>query len=154
MSYVDDNLMSGEEIVHRAHKHWSIFIGPAIWLVIGLWIGSGTFWQGEGWIWLGLLIIILSAIPMLSAVIRYLTNEFAVTTRRVIVKAGFIRRKTIELNHNQVESLEVSQGLIPRLFNAGTIVVNGTGRSRAPADFIFNPMEFRRNALETIDNSQ
>ncbi len=116
-------------------------------------LGGIFFGQGEGWIWLGLLTIILSAIPMLKAVIKYLTNEFAVTTRRVMVKQGFIKRETIELNHNQVESLQVSQGIIARLFNAGTVVVNGTGQTRAPVDFVHRPMEFRRNALETIDNS-
>ena len=153
MSYVDENLISGEQVVHRTRKHWSIFVGPTIWLIIGLVLGGIFFGQGEGWIWLGLLTIILSAIPMLKAVIKYLTNEFAVTTRRVMVKQGFIKRETIELNHNQVESLQVSQGIIARLFNAGTVVVNGTGQTRAPVDFVHRPMEFRRNALETIDNS-
>ena len=152
MSYVDDNLMSGELVVHRAHLHWGIFVGPAIWLVIGLVLGGIFFGQGKGWVWLGLLTIILLTIPMIRAVITYLTTEFAVTSRRVIAKRGLIRRNTLELNHQRVEGLAVNQGVIARVFNAGTIVVNGTGGTRQGIPFISNPMEFRRNALETIDN--
>jgi hypothetical protein len=58
------------------------------------------------------------------------------------------------LNHRQVEGLEVSQGIFERIFNAGTINVNGTGGRPYPVKFIYGPMEFRRNALETIDNTQ
>lgn len=104
MSYVDDNLMSGEQVVPRAHLHWGIFVGPAIWLVIGLVLGGIFFGQGKGWIWLGLLTIILLTIPMIRAVITYLTTEFAVTSRRVIVKAGLVSRRTLELNHNRIEA--------------------------------------------------
>lgn len=77
----------------------------------------------------------------------------AATSRRVIAKRGLIRRNTLELNHQRVEGLAVNQGVIARVFNAGTIVVNGTGGTRQGIPFISNPMEFRRNALETIDNS-
>ena len=71
---------------------------------------------------------------ILLALKRYLTTEFAVTSRRVIVKEGFIRRSTpSELNHNRVEGLAVDQGVFARIFNAGTIwVVMGTGGTKQP----------------------
>ena len=143
----------GEEVLHRAKLHWGIFVGPAILLFIGVIIaisvGAGV--GGGGGTFLALVILFLFAIPILLALKTYLTTEFAVTTRRVIVKEGFIRRIALELNHNRVEGLAVQQGVIARIFNAGTIVVMGTGGSKQPARFIANPMEFRRNALEVID---
>jgi uncharacterized membrane protein YdbT with pleckstrin-like domain len=155
-SYVDSNLMSGEQVVHRARLHWGIFVGPAIILFIGLIIAIvvGAAIGGGGGAFSALVILILFSIPMIRAVARYLTTEFAVTSRRVIVKAGLIRRFTIELNHRQIEGLTLSQGMVARIFGAGTIVVNGTGRTAQPVHFIADVMEFRRNALETIDNSQ
>ena len=153
MSYVDDNLMGGEVVLHWAKVHWGIFVLPAILLFIGVIIaisvGAGV--GGGGGAFLALVILLVFAIPILLALKRYLTTEFAVTSRRVIVKKGFIWRRTLELNHNRVEGLEVHQGVVARIFNAGTIVVNGTGQSRQPIDFIINPLEFRRNALEVID---
>lgn len=153
MSYVNDNLMTGEVVLHQAKLHWGIFVGPAILLFIGVIIaisvGAGV--GGGGGAFLALVILLLFAIPILLALKTYLTTEFAVTSRRVIVKEGFIRRVALELNHNRVEGLAVQQGVIARIFNAGTIVVMGTGGTKQPARFIVNPMEFRRNALEVID---
>ena len=153
MSYVDNNLMSGEVVLHRAKLHWGIFVFPAIILFIGfiIAISAGAGVGGGGGAFLALLILLLFAIPILLALKRYLTTEFAITSRRVIVKKGFIKRITQELNHNRVESLEVHQGVFERIFNAGTIVVRGTGGTPQPVGFIFQPMEFRRNALEVID---
>ncbi len=152
-SYVDANLMSGEQVVHRARLHWGIFVGPAIILFIGLIIAlvAGDAIGGGGGAFTALVILVLFAIPIIRATIRYVTTEFAVTSRRVIVKAGFVKRTTLELNHNRVEGLSVNQGIIARVFNAGTITVLGTGGTRQGVLFILAPMEFRRNALETID---
>ena len=157
MSYVDDNLMSGEQVLHRAVLHWGIFVGPAIVLFIGLLLIAlpiGVAIGGAGGFFTALMIILLFAIPIIRVVITYLTTEFAVTSRRVIVKRGLIGRNTLELNHARVEGLAVRQGVINRIFNAGTIVVNGTGGTRQTIPFIAAPMEFRRNALETIDANQ
>ena len=159
MSYVDDNLMSGEQVVHRARVHWGIFVGPGILLFIGLIIAIsvGAAIGGAGGAIAALVILILFSIPMLNAVITYLTTELAVTSRRVIAKWGFVRRETRELNHRQVESLEVNQGIVARMFNAGNVSVRGSGGTfvggKNGIRYISNPMEFRRNALETIDNS-
>lgn len=156
MSYVDDNLMSGEQVLHRAKLHWGIFVGPAIVLFIGLIIALsvGSRIGGPGGFFAALMIILLFAIPIIRAAITYLTTEFAVTSRRVIAKRGLIGRTTLELNHARVEGLAVRQGVINRIVNAGTIVVNGTGGTRQAIPYIAAPMEFRRNALETIDANQ
>ena len=94
MSYVDDNLTAGERVLHRAKLHWGIFVGPGILLFIGfiiaIAVGAGV--GGGGGAFLTLLILLLFAIPILLALKTYLTTEFAVTSRRVIVKEGFIRR--------------------------------------------------------------
>ena len=153
MSYVDDNLVAGEQVLHRAKLHWGIFVSPGILLFIGVIIaiavGAGV---GGGWgAFLALVILLLFAIPIIRALVVYLTTEFAVTSRRVITKRGFIKRQTLELNHNRVEGLALDQGVIARIFNAGTITVNGTGGTGQKIPFIIRPMEFRRNALEVID---
>lgn len=159
MSYVDDNLMSGEQVVHRARLHWGIFVGPAILLFIGLIIAIsfGAAIGGGGGAFVAFIILLIFAIPLLRAVIDYLTTELAVTSRRVIAKWGFLKRETRELNHRQVESLEVHQGIVARMFNAGNVTVRGSGGTpvggKKGIRYISNPMEFRRNALETIDNS-
>lgn len=155
MSYVDSNLMSGEQVVCRAHLHWGIFVGPAIILFIGLIfaVSMGAVIGGSGGTITAFIILLLFAIPLFRAVATYLTTEFAVTSRRVIAKRGFIGRQTLELNHARVEGLALSQGIFARMFNAGTITINGTGGTRQAIPFIASPMEFRSSALDTIDKS-
>jgi uncharacterized membrane protein YdbT with pleckstrin-like domain len=87
-----------------------------------------------------------------AAVIRY-TTEIALTTKRIIAKVGFIRRDTIDLNHSRVESYNVSQSVIGRLLDYGTVTVSGTGGARTPIRGVANPLAFRRRAAELSDAS-
>lgn len=153
MSYVDSNLMTGEQVIHRARLHWGIFVLPAILIFIGLIIFIAAAVSGGAGAVVGFIVLLIFAIPMIRATITYFTTEFAVTSRRVIVKRGLISRRTLELNHNRVEGLAVNQGVIARIFRAGSIRVNGTGGTNQDVPFIYDPMEFRRNALEIIDAS-
>jgi uncharacterized membrane protein YdbT with pleckstrin-like domain len=71
-------------------------------------------------------------------------GEFAVTSRRVIIKTGWISRRTIELNMSKVESVEVAQDIFARMLGYGTITVIGTGGTREPFSLINDPLGFRR----------
>jgi hypothetical protein len=63
-------------------------------------------------------------------------------------------RHTVELNHGKVESFNVDQSIFGRIFDFGTVVVNGTGGGKTPIPNIDAPLDFRRRAMETIDRSQ
>jgi membrane flanked domain protein len=78
----------------------------------------------------------------------------SLTNKRLIAKAGFIRRQTIELNIDRAESLSVIQGFWGRIFNYGSIVIRGTGGSHAPIPYIARPMEFRQQFNDFIDNEK
>ena len=91
------------------------------------------------------------------AAIHVLTTELALTNRRIIAKSGLIRRNTIELKTNRVESLGVHQGILGRIFNFGSIVVKGVGGSHAPIPYIARPMDFRQqvnNYLDELDDQK
>ena len=90
----------------------------------------------------------LGIIIILSAVFTYISTELAVTNKRVVVKTGFIKRSTIELNLSKVESIQVHQGLFGRILNYGSLVVSGAGNPQAPIPNIADPMSFRRLATE------
>ncbi len=79
----------------------------------------------------------------LSPLVQYLTSEFAVTNKRVLVKVGFISRHTLELLLSKVETVGVDQSILGRILGYGTIVVIGTGGTREPFRAITDPLEFR-----------
>ena len=134
--YVEGALVKDEKIVHVGQiSKWSLWHLIALGVVL-----LPAF--GIGLIFLAL------------AYVRYKSVELAVTTRRVIVKHGFVRRHTVEMNLNKVESIQVEQGLLGRLLDFGTLVVAGTGASHAPLTGIADPMGFRKAFIEAQDGAR
>lgn len=129
-SYVDQVLTKDERVVHVGH--------------ISLWSLSGHIILGA----LLLFVFGLGLIVWASAFIKYKTTELAITNKRVIAKFGFISRRTIEINLNKVESLQVDQGILGRIFNYGTLVIAGAGNPQAPIPGISDPMMFRKAFVE------
>ena len=136
--YVDDNLLPSEQVVFRTSLHPIIFLSSAAVVLAGLVLGIvQTPLAGLSVLGAGLVLLLLNWI-------RQWSSEFAVTNRRVIIKTGWLSRRTIELNMSKVESVEVEQGLVARMLNYGTITVIGTGGTREPFALIADPLGFRR----------
>jgi len=88
---------------------------------------------------------------LLLPVIDYLTSEFVVTNKRVVMKTGLIQRKIFEMNIAKIESVNVLQSIIGRLFNYGTVVIIGTGGSREMYYKISRPLDFK-SAFQKVQN--
>lgn len=153
MSYVDSTLLPGEQVTFRTSIHWSVFIPSVIFVLFGLaFLIAGHRVEAlrvVGWVF-----ILAGGAFWLAAYIRRRSAEFAVTNKRVIVKVGILRRRTIELLLRQVEALEVSQSIFGRIFGYGTLLVIGTGGTREPFDRISAPLEFRRAAQAAASTAQ
>ena len=75
------------------------------------------------------------------------------TNKRVIEKTGFVTRHTIELNVVKIESVQVQQGVLGRMFDYGSIVVAGGGNPFEQVNGIANPLGFRRAFLESQEQA-
>ena len=142
MSYVDEHLLPGERVVYRAHLHKLAFlglIGIAIFLIL-----AGALALGTTVPMLAVVAFAAALVPLVSAYIAYNSSEFAVTDKRVIIKVGFIQRRTVETMLSKVEGIEVNQGVIGRLVDYGTIIISGTGGTKESFRNIAAPLEFRR----------
>ncbi len=80
----------------------------------------------------------------------YKTSEFAVTDKRVVIKVGWIRRRTLETMLSKVEGVGVDQSLTGRMLGYGSIEVTGTGGTREEFTRIADPLEFRRQVQAAI----
>lgn len=153
MSYVESNLMTGESVIYKAKIHWFVFLPGIILTSIGLLLITESR-QGDDSNVFAPIFLLIGFISLFKSFIVRISTELAVTSKRVIAKWGLIRRNTIELNHSKVESFHIDQGIIGRIFDFGTIVINGTGGGKSPISNIDSPMDFRRNAMEAIDKNQ
>ena len=154
MSYVDKNLLPGEQVVYRAHLHWIIYVPAALWALLGIAaIAVAMSVQDMHWIaFLGMLGLLVGAILAAASWIRDKTSEFAVTTKRVVIKLGLVRRYSLELLLRQVEEIRIGLGIRGRILGYGTLIIGGTGGTQEPFDRIANPLEFRRQVQAVTSN--
>lgn len=133
-SYVDGALTEGEHVVY---------------------IGRVSAWSVAHLLFLGVLLLpVLVGLYFLGkALVRWKATEIAVTNKRVIAKFGFIGRRTVELNINRVEGIEVDQSLLGRIFGFGSLTISGTGSEQAPVPGISEPLAFRRAFMAAQDEA-
>ncbi len=136
LSYVSKTLISGEAILHEA---------------------SISLWKQTPLIVTGLLLLPVFGIGFLfwvMAYVRYKSTELAVINKRVVAKFGFISRHTMEMNLVKIETIQVSQSLLARMFDYGSLIISGAGIPREPIPGICQPMEFRRAVMEAQEHSK
>jgi uncharacterized membrane protein YdbT with pleckstrin-like domain len=75
------------------------------------------------------------------------TTEIAVTNHRIIYKTGLIRRDTVEILMDKVESVDVDQSIMGRLLDYGTVTVRGTGAAFKPLQRVAHPIELRNHIM-------
>jgi uncharacterized membrane protein YdbT with pleckstrin-like domain len=147
MSYVQKILLPGERVLYETGLHWIVY-GRAILtfvLAVGLALASGhPAADLTKWLLLAAAAAaLLGLVLFLAAAIRRVSTEAAVTDQRVVFKTGIMARHTIEMNRSKVESVDVDQTLLGRLFGYGTVVLRGTGGTLEPMVGIADPLSFR-----------
>jgi uncharacterized membrane protein YdbT with pleckstrin-like domain len=146
MNYVDSILEPNERVVFRTTLSWTLY-APALLLAICavalLTLGVSFPDLGiVGLIVAGLLAVVAFA-SFIRAWFRRWTTEIAVTDRRIILKRGFIRRHTVEMNMQKVESVDVDQTQLGRIFNYGSVTIRGTGSSFENLRMVDSPLKLR-----------
>lgn len=143
MKYVARILEEGETVTHSAVVHWVIYLPALTFLGITLAVMAASPVEPLTSV-IAFVGICFALVSWLFAFIRRRTTELAVTTKRVIVKTGLIKRNTSELNRDRIEGVSVNQSVLGRILGYGTITVQGTGGGIAPIKMVDNPLKFRQ----------
>lgn len=146
MSYVDEHLLAGEEVVYQTRQHWTIFTLPALVFLLG--VGLLVFLPR--YYIVGVAVVGLALLLLIPPLVRFVTSEYAVTNKRVIVKLGLVQREASETLLSKVEAIAVDQTIPGRLLGYGTVIITGTGGTREGFPRITDPMEFRRQLQAQI----
>jgi uncharacterized membrane protein YdbT with pleckstrin-like domain len=78
--------------------------------------------------------------PLIGALIKVYTSEFAVTNKRVIFKTGFIHRTSLDVFLKNVGGVSVDQDILGRVFDYGAIGVEGVAAKQQKKLFSNNSM--------------
>ena len=145
MSYVQHVLQPGEQVRHISSIHWIVYwpgVAVAVLAVVAYWFGETRYLPGI-WRYAAYALALVAVFLLIQQWFQWWATEIAVTDRRVIYKKGFIRRQTNEMNMDKVESVDVDQSLLGRLFDYGDVVIRGTGEGIEPLRGIDSPLAFR-----------
>jgi uncharacterized membrane protein YdbT with pleckstrin-like domain len=147
MSYVDRVLQPGETILYSATLHWGSYLPAIAFFVAGVGLAIGSMTGSPDYqIPMRIGAVALGALAIIAWIpvsIRRRSTQYVVTDRRVILKRGILSRHTIEMNRSKVESVDVDQTLLGRIFGYGTVIVRGTGGGLEPIRNIADPLAFR-----------
>jgi len=136
--YAQETLSNNEQVIYETKLHWIMF-----WWLIPLYPIAYIIGGGYGQALAGAALILTVGYG-----IKYAACEFTITTKRLIVKVGWISRRTVEMNINKVESVSVDQSILGRMFSYGTITITGTGSTHETFSGIAHPIEMRKAVID------
>jgi uncharacterized membrane protein YdbT with pleckstrin-like domain len=149
MSYIDKNLLPDEKILFRTRKHFMVFFFPAAWVLFSVY--AVTFMQSNP------ILIKLDWVPWLIALLLWsqvaldwVSSEFAVTNKRVMMREGFFTRHTNEMRISAISQVNVDQSLIGQMLNYGTVSINAFGAYDA-FSMVAHPFTFQKYVNEQLD---
>lgn len=154
MSYVIGTLSRDEEIKEVAHLHWINYFTVLLCLALttACVILCLKYNPNENqilYILFGVpaLVFTLSALGFL---LRILTIEMVVTTKRVVCRTGVISVHTEELKIGRIESVEIKQSILGRILGYGTLWFSGTGTGKVSFPNIKNPRGIKSRLEDVI----
>ena len=159
MSFIQDNLLQREKIVHMVRPHWVIFSSPvwACFFAVYLFFFAprnfdfNLLGQWSSYNLITVLLIVAAIYWFLDALIFYYSSEYGITNKRVVMKTGWIRRHSLEIMVEKVEGVLVDQSVMGRVLGYGIITIIGTGGTKDRFTYIPDPLSFRKVVQQQID---
>ncbi len=138
MRIAQSELAEGERVEVDMHPHRLTLLVPTFvgvllvaGAVVAAWITPDDE-AGNRVQWILVVLLVLLAIPfVLVPYLRWRTTHYVVTTRRVLVRHGIVRKEGKDITLAQITEVSFEQSLVDRLINAGSLRITSAGDSRA-----------------------
>jgi uncharacterized membrane protein YdbT with pleckstrin-like domain len=146
---------SDENVVFATRFSKKLFVKPLlmalVFLVIAI-VFKKIDWEYSDygfWLFLALAVLVLPA-PCST----YFLSQFVITDKRIIIRHGFIARRSYEMLLSKVESIEVDQTLSDRLvWGSGTLIITGTGGTKEAFPNVGGAIKFQEHLNEMLHAS-
>jgi uncharacterized membrane protein YdbT with pleckstrin-like domain len=123
---VDSYLEPGEEIRLNARPHGVALARPFARALIAAGAGGVCIVLGSSVHWglavVGAAALALAALVALAAVWQWDRTEVVLTTEKLFVVYGILRRRAAAVRLDRIQTIEVEQGLVGRVLGYGTLV--------------------------------
>ena len=147
MKYIDKSQLPGEHVIYRTTLHWIVFMKPACWALAAM-----VFFCNGQTVQTGMICLVFAVVIAMGSLVKYMSSEMGITTKRLILKDGLIRIRSFEMMLDKVEGVQIEQNLIGRVLDYGSVTVIGTGGTKELFQPIANPSLFRKIAETEISD--
>ena len=152
MSYIQRSMSGGETIVVYAQFPKLYFLTAWLALLVPFLLFVAAMVQGEEQldpytIGAGILFL-LGLVTFVRMMVRQWSTEIGVTSHRFVEKYGLLSMHTNEIALPNIEGVRMTQSMMGRIFNYGTIRIEGTGVDAVTTPNIADPVGFIR-AIQT-----
>ena len=144
-------------MLFEGHPSWRSIVdfylkGLAVTAVICLLIAVGTEIAGERKDSLVVLLAIAGvAITLLAGFIKRVATSYSITNRRLHIKKGIVSRTIQETRLERVQNVNVTQGVIQRVFQIGDVDFDTAAGD--DYNFIFSGVADPQEVVEKVDEA-
>jgi hypothetical protein len=159
MSYTDRLMSTGERITLRDRQHWFVVLAAGRYAVAALVLAililvvqlvAAPSEPLAGILGIVAAVLFVAGLAFLGwEILRYVNQEYIITTRRVIQVSGVINKRSADSSLEKINDADLSQSLFGRMFNFGDLDV--LTASEAGIDqfrMIHDPVVFKRAMLD------
>jgi uncharacterized membrane protein YdbT with pleckstrin-like domain len=162
MSYADTLLVSGEHIVRRERQHPFVLVWSARLAVIGLIfalillvlraimspdLANGAVGQAAGI--LTLLLVIGGLLSLAWTALRYRSEEYVVTSRRIIHTEGVLNKRATDSSLEKINDAVLTQSIWGRMFGFGDLdVLTASEEGIEKLRMLVDAIGFKKSMLE------
>lgn len=126
MTYIDRNLLPDEQILFRTRKHLIIFFYPVVVTIFAL-IVTPSLYANPLMVNIVWTPWAVAAILWFAVWLNYITSEFAITNRRVMMREGIFVRHSNEVRIATISQVNVEQSIFGQVLNYGTVSIHTFG---------------------------
>jgi hypothetical protein len=159
MPYIDGKLASGERVLRREHQHWFVLVADARYGILAIFAAilllilrgaARTTGQFDTLIGYVVLALVIGGLAYLGwQILRWMNEEFVVTTRRVLQLEGVLNKRVLDSSLEKINDAVLTQSLFGRIFGFGDLDIltaSETGISRLR--MLKDADDFKRAMLE------
>lgn len=153
------DLSAGESIIYQGHPSWRSILafylkGLVLAVVLGA-LAAGVSQIAEDEVrteWIAVVVIVALLVMVVVGYLKRVATEYTITTRRLHIRRGILRRSTEETRVERIQNTNTSQSVLERMLRVGTVDFDVASDERAGL-FKFEGVENPATVVRAVDRA-
>src|SRR5262245_48053616 len=162
MSYLDNVLGTGEQVLRREHQHPFVLVANAVWAfvawiiaVLVLWLVSG---MGDGGVsgfirsiggYAVLILVSGGVVWFFWQILVWQNEEYVVSNRRVLQTGGVLNKQVIDSSLEKINDAILRVSVFGRMFGFGDLeILTASEQGISKLRMLREPDDFKRTMLD------